>query len=136
MKSNLDELWAISNSDEGRKRLNDYVISLEMENKHRERWVERMWNHIGNDIDNSIEKLLNWYGSDKYRNREYDMGYEPREGLLWILMDVAEKYGDECTVNEVDIYANMFTGDIRKIGSYIIQVMHGQGSVIRVDKIK
>lgn len=136
MKTELEKLRDFINSDEGRKSLEKYTLRLEIENKHKERWIERMWGRIQNDINNSIEKLLTWYESDKYRDREYKLGYEPREDLLWVLMDVAEKYGDECTVNEVDIYANMFTGEIRKIGSYIIQVMHGQGSVIRVDQIK
>ncbi len=33
-------------------------------------------------------------------------------------------------------YLNEFTGQAYYIGSYVIQVMHGQGSVLRVDKLK
>lgn len=115
--------------------LEEYVLSLGRQAEHEERWVERMWYRIQNDIDGSIEKLLTWYESDKYRDREYKMGYEPRESLLWVLVGVAEKYGAGCTENELETYANMFTGDIHRIGSYVIQVMNGQGSVIRIDKV-
>ena len=93
-----------------------------------------MWNRIKDDIDGSIEHLDNWYESDKYRDREYKMGFEPREKLFWVLLGVAEKYGSEVG-DEYEIYANPFTGEMYKLGSYIIQVMHGQGSVIVIDKI-
>jgi hypothetical protein len=122
-------------SDIGKQSVEKYILELENEEKHIKRWVDRMWNHIQFNIDNSIEKLLIWYESDTYRNREYNMGYEPRESLLWVLMGVADKYGVKATQDEYNIYGNMFTGEIYRLGSYIIQVMHGQGSVIRIDKI-
>lgn len=115
---------------------NGYWNTLKRKDEIRATQVIRMWDRIKDDVDGSIEHLLNWYESDKYRNREYSMGFEPREELLWMLSDVAEIHGSRCTKEEIDIYANVFTGSIYKLGSYIIQVMHGQGSVIRIDKIK
>jgi hypothetical protein len=121
-------------SEEGQKSIEEYGLKIKREEEYRERWIDRMWNRIKDDVDESIERLDNWYGSDKYRDREYKKGREPREQLFWILLGVAEKYGSEVG-DEYETYANMFTGEMYKIGSYIIQVMHGQGSVIRIDKI-
>jgi len=121
-------------SEEGQKSIEEYGLKIKREEEHRDRWVDRMWNRIKDDVDGSIERLDNWYGSDKYRDREYRKGREPREQLFWILLGVAEKYGSEVG-DDYEIYANMFTGEMYKIGSYVIQVMHGQGSVIRIDKI-
>lgn len=131
-----DKLKEFLDSPEGQKSLDDFANKLNREAEHRNAWRDRMWNRIKDDIDGSIEHMLNWYGSDRYRDREYKMGFEPREDLLWVLSNVAEKYGRECTEEEIEIYANMFTGEIFALGSYIIQVMHGQGSVIRIDKLK
>jgi hypothetical protein len=101
-------------------------------------WIERMKLRIEGDIDSSIERLLAWYESDKYRDREYARGYEPRETLLWLLFKYATEYGETCLDDSelYETYGNMFTGGMYRIGSYVIQVMHGQGSVIRIDKIK
>jgi hypothetical protein len=132
----IDKLRDFLDSEEGKKSMDEYFEKLQREELHLQRWVDRVWNRIKDDIDGSIEHLLNWYESDKYRDREYKMGFEPREQLLWVLLDVAQKHGRLCTEKEVEIYANMFTGGMYGLGSYIIQVMNGQGSVVRIDKIK
>lgn len=131
----IEEINAFFESPEGKESLEKFAEKLRREQEHRDRWVDRMWNRIKDDIDGSIEHLDNWYGSDKYRDREYRRGYEPREKLFWILLGVAEKYGSEVG-DEYEIYANQFTGEMYKLGSYYIQVMYGQGSVIRIDKQK
>lgn len=133
-----EQLQAINdfiNSEKGKKSMMDYFDSLERLKQHDDRWTDRMYERIKDNIDESIEHLIKWYYSDKYRDREYKKGYEPREQLLWVLFHVAEDYGRECTEQEAEQYANMFTGEIYILGSYAIQVMHGQGSVIRIDKI-
>ena len=134
--SMIDKLRDFLDSEEGKKSMDEYFEKLQREELHLQRWVDRVWNRIKDDIDGSIEHLLNWYESDRYRDREYKMGFEPREQLLWVLLDVAQKHGRACTEQEIETYANMFTGAMYVIGSYVIQVMHGQGSVIRIDKIK
>ncbi len=131
----IEEIEAFFDSPEGKESLEKFAEKLRREQEHRDRWVDRMWNRIKDDIDGSIERLDNWYGSDKYRDREYRRGYEARESLFWVLLGVAEKYGSEVG-DEYELYANPFTGEMFKIGSYIIQVMYGQGSVIRIDKQK
>jgi hypothetical protein len=131
----IEEIEAFFDSPEGKESLEKFAEKLRREQEHRDRWVDRMWNRIKDDIDGSIERLDNWYSSDKYRDREYRRGYEARETLFWVLLGVAEKYGSEVG-DEYELYANPFTGEMFKIGSYIIQVMYGQGSVIRIDKQK
>ena len=132
----MKDLSEYLDSEEGRKDMEKYVEKLAKDLAHTDRWIERMWEKIKGDIDGSIEHMLRWYESDKYRDREYGMGFQPREELLWVLFGVAETHGEECTDEEVDLYANMFTRSIYKLGSYAIQIMDGQGSVIAIDKIK
>lgn len=114
-----------------------YVEKLQKEREHRNRWMEKMKSWLGDDIDSGVEKLLTWYKSDKYRDREYEMGYQPREDLLWVLFNYSVIYGEEIQEDSeiYEAYGNSFTGGMFKIGSYAIQVMHGQGSVIAIDKI-
>jgi hypothetical protein len=131
----IQKLEDFFDSDVGKKSVVEFNLRQERLELHEQRWVEKMWYRIQNNIDDSIQRLLNWYNSDKYRNREYRMSYEPRESLLWVLFDVAKKYGNDCTEHEIEEFTNIFTGEIMRIGSYVIQVMHGQGSVIKIDKI-
>lgn len=114
-----------------------YAEKLRKGREHRDRWIERMKSRIETDIDSSVEKLLNWYKSDKYRDREYKMGYQPREELLWVLFNYSVIYGEEIQEDSeiYETYGNSFTGGMFKIGSYIIQIMHGQGSIIAIDKL-
>ena len=132
----MKDLSEYLDSEEGRKDIEKYVEKLAKDLAHKDRWVERMWVRIKGDIDGSIEHMLRWYESDKYRDREYGMGFQPREELLWVLFGVAETHGEECTDEEVDLYANTFTRSIYKLESYAIQIMDGQGSIIAIDKIK
>jgi len=132
----MKDLAEYLDSEEGQKDMEKYVEKLAKDLAHTDRWVDRMWERIKEDIDGSIDHMLKWYNSDTYRDREYDKGYQPREELLWVLFGVAENHGEECTDEEVDLYANTFTRSIYKLGSYTIQIMDGQGSIIAIDKIK
>lgn len=132
----LEKLVEFLESEEGQKRLEKFAEEMQREEEHETRWQNRMWERINKDVDGSIVRLLAWYDSDRYRDREFKLGYEPREKLLWVLLKIAEHHGSECSEEEIDAYANPFTGEIYKLGSYIIQVMHGQGSVIKIDKLK
>jgi hypothetical protein len=103
---------------------------------HSRRWRDKMWDRIKDNVDESIERILKWYESDRYRDREYKMGIEPREQLLWVLLEVAIVYGSDPSEEELETFENTFTGEIAKIGSYVIQSLYGQGSAIRIDKIE
>jgi len=132
----IEKINAFFDSPEGQKSLEKFAEKLKREQEHKDRWTDRMWERIQLDIDGSIDHMLKWYNSDSYRDREYNKGYQPREELLWVLFGVAEIHGEECTDEEVDLYANTFTRSIYKLGSYAIQIMDGQGSIIAIDKIK
>ena len=132
----IEKINAFFDSQEGQKSLEKFAEKLKLEQEHKDRWTNRMWERIQSDIDGSIDRILEWYNSDSYRDREYGKGYQPREELLWVLFGVAEAHGEECTDEEVDLYANTFTRSIYKLGSYAIQIMDGQGSIIAIDKIK
>ena len=51
--------------------------------------------------------------------------------VYYFVYDYALKHCKPCKDKK---YWNMFTGGAYYIGSYVIQIMHGQGSVIRIDK--
>jgi hypothetical protein len=124
------------NSEEGNQRIEASVIKNAKKLAHSRRWRDRMWDRIKDNVDESIETILKWYESDRYRDREYKMGIEPREQLLWVLLDVATVYGSDPSEEELETFENSFTGEIAKIGSYVIQSLYGQGSAIRIDKIE
>jgi hypothetical protein len=124
------------NSELGNERIEAIVIKNAKKIEHSRRWRDRMWDRIKDNVDESIERILKWYESDRYRDREYKMGIEPREQLLWVLLDVATVYGSDPSEEELETFENTFTGEIAKIGSYVIQSLYGQGSAIRIDKIE
>jgi hypothetical protein len=64
-------------------------------------------------------------------NRERKKGFEPREELIWIAWEYAIKYCKEC---KDESFANDFTGGMYHIGSYVIQIMYGQGAKLIIDK--
>lgn len=119
-------------SPEGKKSMNDYVQKLIEEDRRRDRNVERFKARCENDLDGTLEKLMDKYYSDEYVRREHKIGYEPREKLLWLAYSYATKYCKPC---EDEKYHNMFTADAYYIGTYVIQLMVGQGSALRIDKI-
>ena len=133
----IDKINAFMESEEGKKSIDRYIEKIQKGREHRNRWTEKMKSWLGDDIDSGVERLLAWYESDRYRDREYKMGYQPREELLWVLFNYAVIYGEELQEDSelYETYGNSFTGGIFKIGSYIIQNMIGQGSIIAIDKI-
>jgi len=134
MSNNMFEnLKAFLETDKGKESIKRFQEKLQREQDHEDRWVEKFKTRCENDLDLAIETLLKKYDSDEYVNKEYKLGYEPREKLLWLVWSYAKTYCKEC---EDDSYANMFTGSMYYIGSYVIQIMHGQGSALRIDKIK
>jgi hypothetical protein len=129
----LENLKAFLETDEGKESIERWGEKLRRADEHKDRWAEKFKQRCESDMDGSIEKLLAKYDSKEYRDKEYSKGREPMEDLLWVALEYAEKYCKECTDEK---YLNMFTGSAYYIGSYVIQVMHGQGSVIRIDKME
>jgi hypothetical protein len=131
-KSIVEKLREFLDTEEGKKSIEEFGNKIKKEEERKDRWIEKFKKLAESDIDAYLEKLIEKYDSDEYVRREYSLGYEPRESLLWIALGYAKKYCKECTDEK---YLNMFTGEAYYMGSYIIQVMHGQGSVIRIDKM-
>ncbi len=132
-KSMVEKLREFLDSEEGKKSIEEFGNKIKREEERKDRWIEKFKKIAEPDIDSYLEKLIEKYDSDEYVRREYALGYEPRESLLWIALGYAKKYCKECTDEK---YLNMFTGEAYYIGSYVIQVMNGQGSVVKIEKIE
>lgn len=118
-------------SEEGQKALQEWADERIQQEAVLDSQIERFHTKYQNRLDEVIQKLKDKYESDWYWEKEYSKGREPRTPLYWLLLDYARKYCKPC---EEEKYLNMFTGEAYYIGSYVIQVMHGQGSIIRIDK--
>jgi hypothetical protein len=132
-KSMVEKLREFLDTEEGKKSIEEFGNKIKREEERKDRWIEKFKKLAESDIDAYLEKLIEKYDSDEYVRREYSLGYEPRESLLWIALGYAKKYCKEC---EDEKYLNMFTGEAYYIGSYVIQVMNGQGSVVKIEKIE
>ncbi len=120
-------------SAEGQESIKQWKEKMESEDKRLADRIERFHNLYKDRIDEVMERLIARYDSDVYVNREYKLGYEPREPLNWFMLEYAKTHGRIC---DNEKYYNDFTGEAHYIGSYVIQVMNGQGSVIRIDKVE
>lgn len=128
----LEKMRAFLDSEEGKKSISEWAKKYAREQDHKDRWVEKFKARCENDLDGTLEKLMDKYYSDEYVKREYKRGVEPREPFLWLAYSYAIKYCKPC---EDEKYYNMFTADAYYIGSYVIQLMIGQGSALRIDKV-
>lgn len=133
MSEMIDKLKAFLDSPEGQISTKEWGDKIVAENKRLADRIERFHHQHKDHIDEVMERLITKYNSKEYVNREYGLGYEPREPLFWFMLEYAKKHGVVCVDEK---YFNDFTGEAHYLGSYVIQVMHGQGSVIRIDKIK
>jgi hypothetical protein len=120
--------------------LKDPEVIARMREKHRkdrraERLrnvrIKRFHNEYGDKLDLVIERLIAKYDSKAYCEREYKRGREPRQPFFWFLFEYARQYCQPCHDKK---YHNSFTGAAFYIGSYVIQVMYGQGSAVIVEK--
>jgi hypothetical protein len=127
----LERLKAFLETEEGKKSISEFAKKYARDQDHKARWVEKFKERCEGDLNGSLKKLMDKYYSDEYRDREYKMHVEPREPLLWLAYEYATKY---CKPYNGKKYTNMFTADAYHFGSYVIQLMIGQGSALRIDK--
>lgn len=127
-------------SEEGKQSVKDFHEKLESGQKIESEQTKRIHRLYGNNIDSFIEKVVACYESKAYKDKWYSKGCEPPTDLYWVLLRYASKYGEKINQKSnrdlLGTYVNPFTSEIYKIGNYVIQSMNGQGSVVRVDKIK
>ena len=138
--ADLSKALAFLESEEGQESIRKYWEEKEIQEKIHSERVESIYQKNKDNMVVFIEKILNKYSSDAYVNREYKLGYEPREDMLWVLKAIAEKYGEEIKPTKKDShkwrkYLNMFTSEAYVYNGYFIQVMNGQGSVVKAEKI-
>jgi hypothetical protein len=144
MALNLDEMSKkmddFFNSEEGKESVRKFWEEQEEKTKKEEEQVEKFYQENKDNMKATIEKIIAEYESDEYVKNEYKLGYEPRTPLYWLLKSVAEKYGETVKPTKKNShkwrqYINMFTAEAYIYEGYFIQVMHGQGSVVRIDLI-
>lgn len=130
--SMFEKLREYLDSEEGEKAMEKYALKLKKENDLYDYWLNNLHIKYSNRFAEILEKIIKKYDSDKYVNKEYKLGYQPREPLFTLFYDYAEKYGRECTDREWETYGNMFTGSLYYCNGYYFNMMHGQGTVIKV----
>lgn len=127
-------------SEEGKQGVKDFHAKLEAGQNIESEQVKRIHRIYGNNIDSFIEKVIAAYESKGYKDKWYSRGIEPPTDLYWVLLRYAKRYGEKINRKTnrdlLGTYVNPFTSEIYKIGNYVIQSMNGQGSVVRIDKIK
>lgn len=131
MNTDFDRLKVALESPEGKKRMSLYCERLIARRTRLAARIERFHEKYKDNLDAVIERLMEKYYSEAYINKEYRLGYEPRETLLWLVFEYAQVYCKECTDEK---YFNTFTAGAYYVGSYVIQLMVGQGSVLRIDR--
>lgn len=128
----LERMKTFLESEEGQKSISEFAKKYARDLDHKARWVEKFKERCESDLNGALKKLTNKYYSKEYTDREYyKCKCEPREPLLWLAYEYATKY---CKPYNGKKFINMFTADAYHFGSYVIQLMIGQGSVLRIDK--
>lgn len=131
MSTMLERLKDVLDSPEGQKIIDDYVLTLERNEKQFERNYERIVRIVNNiGLSNFIRKCYAWYDSDEYVKREYSLGYQPREPLYYLIHEYFRLNGVE-----TDEGLNMFIDVNYKIDGWLVGMMHGQGSVVKIQKL-
>jgi hypothetical protein len=134
LNANIEKVRAYLDSPEGKKETEEYFGKIASKKAILEYQLEKFHNRYKDRLDEVIEHVQKKYQSKAYRDREYDKFHrEPNESLYSFLFDYAQKYSVKCREQQ---YYNNFTGSAYYLGSYVIQVIHGQGSAIIFDKQK
>lgn len=128
----FDKLKEFLDSPEGQKSIDDQVEEWNKEDLQHKRNYDRFYRLIEkNGLDTMINKINDHYGSDKYIDREYKLGYQPRECLKNELFTYFEKFGEETDQKDW----GMFTSSEFKIDKWIVGLAIGQGSYIYIKEI-
>lgn len=120
------------NSPEGEESIKRFSEKMKAEEERKQRYIKYIHYNYKNRLDEIIQKLVDKYDSNEYINREYSLGYQPRETLLWVIFTYVKECGTEFTDEEYQKYGCMFTGEMYYLGDWTFEVMHGQGSVLNV----
>ena len=130
----IEELKKFLNSEEGQQEAEKFFSDLKNQEKIEKLQLERFHEKYSNRFTEILDKIIIKYESNEYKDREYKIGYEPRKTLYFFMFEYAKKYGREVTDEEYNQYENYFTGEMFYIEGYYIQIMLGQGSIIKINK--
>lgn len=121
-------------SEEGKRSLESYANSLIQERKLKDIQLEKFHAKFASEekFKAFVEVVIQKYRSDDYYNRWFKRGIEPPNSLFWFLFEYSEKYGRECTQDEWKKHSNPFTADLFYVNGYYFNLMHGQGSFIKI----
>ena len=119
-------------SEEGKKSFELYMAEIVRKKNITIRQLERF--HLKGNFNEFVEKVIDKYNSDNYRERWYKRGIEPIEELYWFLFEYAKLYGREATDDEWVKISNMFTTALYYCNGYFFERMDGQGSCINIIK--
>lgn len=138
MNEALEKLKKYLFSDEGKQSFQDFIEKIGKTDIMIDTQLDRFHTKFGNreNFVFIIEKIIQKYESDKYRDMWYDRNIEPPEDLYWFLYEYAKKYGRECNESEWGEYGNMFSSDLVYVNGYYFNLMNGQGTVMNVIREK
>jgi hypothetical protein len=134
MDKNLLAMRDWMNSPEFEISAKRFFEKLKREDESKDRHIQYIHDNYKDRLDEIIPKLIDKYGSSEYIDREYGLGYQPRETLLWVMLTYAKKYGIEFTDEEYENYIGMFTTGMYHLGDWVFEVLQGQGSALLVYK--
>lgn len=129
----LEALQKHFDSPEGKEFDRLYFLKLERMKFYGERHQKYFDDHVRKiGVNLSVKILMDKYESDKYRDREYKSGWEPRCPLYDLLLDFFSREGRVVPENDYD---NCFTTCEYEIGKWKIGLMVGQGSFIYIREL-
>lgn len=130
----INKLEEYLDSEEGKADTQRYVQKLKNENNIFNSQLERFHKKYSNieDFEIILDKIINKYSSDKYRDRHYNKGCEPPESLFYFLLNYFEKYGRLGNGEEIIKYN--YPNSIFYLNGYYCMLFVGQGSFISIEK--
>jgi len=132
----IDKAMAWLDTEEGKASVTAYVKKLADKQAIEDNQIIRFHEKYSPRMDEIMEKIIGKYNSQEYLKRWLDRGYEPPEPLLFFLELYAQEYGREATIEEYEEHGNMFTSSIYIAHNWYFMIMHGQGTVVKIWKLK
>lgn len=118
----VDQLKAFFDSDEGKEYIRKEQEEILFKSELKKRYIDKVHSMSIKDRDILFQKIKTKYDSDAYRDREYKLGYEPREMLYSYILEYAQKYG--IPYQQTDM---VFPYESYAIDGWSITIIFGQG---------
>lgn len=133
LEESINKWKEFANSEKGKKYIEEYRKKIEHDNYLKNYYLE--WFHsIGPERrERIINKIIEKYNSNSYKDRWYNRGIYPPQDLYFSIYDYAYKYGKcwNCIKDEVGPgFDKKFNFDNWKILLY-----NGQGSIVIIQKM-